>query len=147
MDKIIIAVNLGHFKAYRVSAGELESPKLELVESYDTIEFHEKLSEKLTDRAGRFGMSGGKNGAAKGYGEPKNLELETEKRFIKLIAKNIGTVVTRSGCKKWYLAAEKSIHKQIIDSLDKDTKARLEKNIQSDLTKIHKSEILKYFEA
>ena len=86
MDKVIIAVDLGHFKAYRVTRKEHESPRIQLIESYDSIEAHGKLSDLLSDSAGRFGVGGGKNGAAKGYGEPHHIETEMEKTASKLIS-------------------------------------------------------------
>jgi hypothetical protein len=145
MDKVIIAVDLGHFKAYRVTKKDLESPKIQLIESYDSIEGHGKLSDKVTDKAGREGMAGGKNGAAKGYGEPHNMELEMEKKAIRLIARDINTIIKKEGAPKWYLAATKMINSQIIENLESDVKAKLDKNITSNLTKTDKTDIMKHF--
>jgi len=77
MDKIIIVADLGHFKAYRVSKKPMESARTTLIGSYDFIEAHGKLGDKLSDTAGRFGMKGGKKGAAKGYGEAHNIKTES----------------------------------------------------------------------
>jgi len=145
MEKLIITVDLGHFKAYKVTKKDLESPRVQLIESYDSIEAHGKLSDKLSDKAGRDGMKGGKNGAAKGYGEPHNMELEMEKKAIRLIAKDINTIIKKEGSPKWYLAASKMINSQILDNLETSVKAKLDKNITSDLTKTDKSDIMKYF--
>ena len=145
MDKVIIAVDLGHFKAYKVSKHELESPRIELIESYDSLEAHGKLSDKVTDKAGRDGMRGGKNGAATGYGEPHHMELEMEKKAVRLIAKDINTIIKKEGSPKWYLAASKMINSQILDNIEAGVKAKLDKNITSDLTKIDKSDIMNYF--
>ncbi len=145
MKKIMIIVDLGHFKAYMVSKNPLESAKVDLIKNYDTIEAHLRLGEKLSDEAGRFGMNGGKKGI-KGYGEPHNLELEIEKKLIKLIAKDIDDLIKKEDCKRWYLAASKKINKQIIKNLDPAIKAKLSKNVSSDLTKTKKSELLSHFE-
>lgn len=146
MDKVIIAVDLGHFRAYRVTKQEHESPKIQLIESYDSVESHGKLSDKLSDTAGRFGVGGGKNGAAKGYGEPHNIELEMEKKATKLISNDINAIIKREGSLKWYLAASTMINSQIIDNLDPEVKAKLDKNITSNLTKTDKADIMKHFE-
>ncbi len=146
MSKIIVVVDLGHFKAYRVSKNPMESPRTELIEGYDMIEAHGKLSDKLSDSAGRFGIGGGKNGSAKGYGEPHNLHTETEKKVIKMIAQDINRLIRKENCPRWYLAAIKRINRQIVDLLGSRVKSRLEKNITADLTKTHRSEILGYFE-
>lgn len=146
MNKVIIAVDLGHFKAYKVTKQEHESPKIHLIESYDSIEAHGKLSDKLSDTSGRFAMGGGKNGAAKGYGEPHNIELEMEKKAAKLISNDINTIIKKEGLPKWYLAASKMINSQILENLETGVKAKLDKNIMSNLTKTDKSELMKYFE-
>jgi hypothetical protein len=145
MEKIIIAVDLGHFKAYKVTKNDLESPRVELIESYDSIEAHGKLSDKVTDKAGREGMKGGKNGAAKGYGEPHDMQLEMEKKAIRLMAKDINTIIKKEGSPKWYLAATKMINSQILDNLEAGVKAKLDKNIMSNLTNTDKSDIMKHF--
>ncbi len=145
MNKIIIVVDLGHFKAYRVSKAPMESTKTTLIESYDSVEGHGKLGEKLSDRAGRFRRGEGKKGAATGYGAQHNLKLETEKRLIKLIVKDINALIAREKCKKWNLAAASRINRQIIDNLKPSVKTKLHKSITADLTKIDKSEILSFF--
>lgn len=146
MDKVIIAADLGHFKAYKVTKQEHESPKIQLIESYDSIEAHGKLSDKLSDTSGRFAMGGGKNGAAKGYGEPHNMELEMEKKAAKLISNDINAIIKKEGSPKWYLAASKMINSQILENLDVGVKAKLDKNIMSNLTKTDKADIMKHFE-
>jgi hypothetical protein len=145
MKKIIIAADLGHFRAYSVTKDERESPRVELIESYDSTEAHGKLSEKYSDANGRFGMMGGKKGAACGNGESHNTRLEAERRMTKLIAKDINTLIGSKGNERWYLAAPEEINKQIIEGLDPSVKSRLARNITEDLTKTKKSEILGHF--
>jgi hypothetical protein len=146
MKRIIIVVDLGHFKAYRVSKELLESTKITLIASYDSVEGHGKLGDKLSDKAGRFRRAEGKKKAATGYGEPHNLKTENEKRLVKLIAKDIGSLIAREHCEKWDLAATSRINRLIIDNLKPAIKAKLHKSITVDLTKIDKSEILSYFD-
>jgi hypothetical protein len=146
MDKTIIVVtDLGHFKAYRITQEPMESPRVTMIDSYDSIEGHGKLVDKLSDTAGRFGRGGGKEEAAMGSGERHNIETETEKRLIKMIAKNIDALIAGEKCGVWHLAAAKKINRQVIDKLKPEVKAKLDKNITADLTKIDKSAILNYF--
>jgi hypothetical protein len=146
MDKTIIVVaDLGHFKAYRITQEPMESPRVTMIENYDSIDGHGKLVDKLSDMAGRFGRGGGKDEAGMGSGERHNIETETEKRLIKTIAKNIDALIAGEKYGTWHLAAAKKINRQVIDNLKPEVKARLEKNITADLTKIDKSEILNYF--
>jgi hypothetical protein len=145
MNKIVIAVDLGHLKAYGITT-TVTGDKIDLIESYDSVEAHGKLSEKFTDADGKFGQGGGKNGAITGNGESHNTKLEIEKRAIRLLARDISALITKQKCSKWYLAASKQINSQILENLPPAVKACLDKNITSDLTKIPKSEILKHFE-
>ena len=147
MDRIIIAVGLGHFKAYRVTKTPTGN-KIDLIESYDSVEAHGKLFDRVTDQAGRFKLGGGKGAAAKakGYGEPHNFELETEKKLIKMLAKDINSLITREKSTKWHLAAAKNINNQIVENLEPAVKSRLDKNITVNLTNTRKAEIAGYFE-
>lgn len=146
MSKVIIVVDLGHFKAYRVTKEPLaKSARAELIESYDSLSARVKLSDKLSDAAGRFRLSGGKNGKAAGYGEAHNLETEEEKRLVRQIAEDINELLSREKCEKWYLAAGKHINSQIVEHLEPGVKAKLDKNVPCNLTKAGKSELLDYF--
>lgn len=146
MKKVIVAADLGHFRAYSVTKDEWESPRVELIESYDSTEAHGKLSEKYSDANGKFGMMGGKKGAACGNGEPHNVRLEAERRMTKLIARDINALINKEGTGRWYLAAPEEINRQIVECLEPSVKARLSKNISEDLTKTKKSAILSHFE-
>ena len=56
MDRIIIiTADQGHFKAYRVTEDSPDiSPRVTLIESYDSIEGHGKLGDKLSDAECRW---------------------------------------------------------------------------------------------
>ena len=147
MDKtVIILADLGHFKAYRVTQDLPDiSPRVTLIESYDSIEGHGKLWDKLSDAGGRFRRSGGKEEVAKGSGERHNIELEMEKKLSKMIAKDIDVLIESEDCDEWYLSSGKKINRKIIDNLKPQVKDRLVKNITADLTGVGKSEILSHF--
>jgi hypothetical protein len=145
MDKVIIVADLGHFKAFKVSKEVMESSRIEMIENYDILETHGKLSEKLSDSAGTFGLGGGKQGI-RGYGESHNIETENCKRAIKRLADNINKLIKKEDCQQWHLAAGRKINAKIMDNLDNTVKAKLSKNISSDLTKAKKSDILARFE-
>jgi Protein required for attachment to host cells len=148
MTTIIIAVDLGHFKAYKVGKTKIGNSKMQLIESYDSIEAHGKLLDRITDQAGRFRMGGVKGGTtkAKGYGEPHNMKLEEEKRLIKLIAKDINTIIGREECEAWCFAAPAELNNRIIENLLPDVKAKLGKNVTCNLTRSKKLEILGQFD-
>ena len=143
MNKIIITADKGHFKAYRVSKDTVvpESPKTEQIMSIDYVEAHGKLSDKVTDSAGRY-----KQGTGAGFGEQHNIVLETEKRLIKQISDDINAVLSNEQHDRWYLAAAPEINAQVLENVNEGLKTKLEKNIKANLTNKSKSEILKHFE-
>lgn len=146
MDKLIIAVDLGHFRAFRVKEEPLGRGKIELIESYDSLEAHERLSEKVTDQAGRFRRKAGAAGA-KGYGEPHNMKSESDRRLTKIIAKDIAAVLSREdNYDAWYFAAPDEIHGRILENVDPSLRSTLAKRVTANLTKFKKLEILRYFE-
>jgi len=146
MNKLIVAVDLGHFKAYRVTKNQGESARVDLLDSYDIVDTHGKLMDKFTDAEGSFNRGAGKAGIAKGSGEPHNLETETEKKVIVRIVNDINMLVKKEGPAKWYLAAGERINNQIVENLHPSIKAKLDKSIMADLTKTDKSKILGHFE-
>jgi hypothetical protein len=145
MNKLVFIADLGHFKVFKLSRTSQGTPKLDMIESIDSIEAHGKFSDKLSDRAGNFGRTVGQVAAARGSGEAHNIETETEKRVIKKIAGFINKMVKDENPDGWYLATEKAINGQLQDSLDPEVRLKLEKHIQANLTKADKSEIIKRF--
>ena len=101
VNTIIITVDLGHFKAYRVTGNPFGSPAIELIESYDSLEGHRKIAEKFYDSAGRFAGRGGKGWVAKGYGQPHRLESAIKMKQIKMIAMNINALIKKEDCENW----------------------------------------------
>jgi hypothetical protein len=145
MSTIIITVDFGHFKAYRVTRDPLGRPIVDLIESYDSVEGHGKLGDKLSDIAGRFVGGGGRGEVAKGYGEPHHLESEIGKKLVKMIAMDINALIKKEDCENWFLAAGDKINKEIIENLEPKVKSKLAKNITVNLTKTPKSEICSHF--
>jgi hypothetical protein len=62
-----------------------------------------------------------------------------------MMAKDIDSLIVREKCIKWYLASGEKTNRRIVENLSPETKARLDKNVISDLTKTDKSEILDHF--
>lgn len=145
MSTIIITVDLGHFKAYGVTSDPLGRPIIDLIVSYDSLEGHGKLGDKISDIAGRFIGGGGKGEVAKGYGEPHHLESETRKKLEKMIAMDISALIKKEDPESWYLAATEKINKEIIKELEPRIKVKMFKKISVDLTGTPKAEILSHF--
>jgi len=145
MSEIIIVTDAGYFEAYEVIEEIMESPRLEMIKKFANVDARTKFSEKVSDQAGRFGRDQGGGNVVKSYGEPHNLEQEIEKNVIKTIVEEINKIINKHKPKKWYLAAEKTINKRIVEQLDDNVRDSLAKNVKADLTKKGKKELLSYF--
>ena len=142
--KLIIVTDLGLFKAYRIDLTPSQTRRHELIEEFRFVEAHRRFDEMVTDMAGRHV---GPTHAA--WGAPitddHNLRLETERRLIKRIAKHVEDLVQRNGHEGWWLAAHKEINHQILEELPLPVRARIEKNLPRDLTKMGQMDLLEHF--
>ncbi|MCK4910917.1 MAG: host attachment protein [Thermodesulfovibrionales bacterium] len=148
MNDVVIAADLGHFKAYRITydPDEMQSPRIELIEAFDTIEGKEKISERYTDSPGAFRRKGGRGiSGAGGAGERHSIDKERERRLVRLAAESIAKLLVREGLPKWHLCACKSINNRLISSLPKLARTRLGRVVKADLTGAGKDEILSRF--
>ncbi|RMG01651.1 MAG: hypothetical protein D6726_09095 [Nitrospirae bacterium] len=144
MKPLVIVSDLGHFKAFSLDHTDRGTPRLEIMEEFTHKEAHERIGEKLTDQAGRFGM-GGERGSLKGYGEPHDLVIEEQRKVIRKIASRIDEIVKKSRTPRLYLSAPKKIHKQLIEELSEGSKKVLKRSVPGDFTKLSTPELIKKF--
>jgi hypothetical protein len=147
-NTLVVVADLGCFKAYRLDDNHLHrSPRLELLEQFESPEAHGKLVEKVTDLSGRFRRgTGPANGAgAMSDGERHHLELELRKRLVRQLAQRFNHLARHKEVERCLLAASKEINRQLLDELEPQVRAKIEKNIPADLTKLEPSEILRRF--
>jgi hypothetical protein len=147
-NKWVVLSDLGSLKAYKVDESSLNShPRLELLESFENPEVHSKLSEKLSDQAGQFPR--GSRAAGSGHdiasGERHNIELEQRRRWVRQLAERLDHVLRRGDVEVCWFAAGKEINHQILAELSHEAKAKIEKNLPANLTKIEKAELLRHF--
>lgn len=143
-NTLLVVADLACFKAYEVdNTGLHKSPRLELIDEFNNPEAHGKLVDKVSDASGRF--SRGTNSGAMSDGERHNIELENRKRFVRLLAKRLNRIAGENGFEKCLLAASKEINHQLVEELTPQVRAKVVKNVPADLTKIEKTQLLKYF--
>ena len=144
---IIIAADLGCLKAFRFTRDEItETRKIELIQRSDSQEGHERISDRVTDQAGRFPVGNAAAGGQMSHGENHNLEHEMQSRAIRQLAEEIGQCVAGENPKNWFLAANSEIDQKIVDALDESVRQKLSKRIRRNLTKADKMELLELFE-
>src|SRR4029077_21239565 len=107
---LIIVVDRGGLKAYRVNETPTRGASLQLVQAFDITDAHGRYNDKLTDQAGRFPVSDGNGRHANAIAERTALEVENERRICKHLADHIAKVVKREAATGWSFAAPPSIH-------------------------------------
>lgn len=144
-NTVIVVTDLGSFKAYRLDQTPVKkTPRLELIEEFVTVDAHSKMSEKLTDMAGRNRSPSSTMAAP--MGDRHNVELEMKRRLIKQLAERINKFLRNGDIDECHLAASREINHQLLDELDRPARAKIARNVQGDLTKIDKAELLDHFD-
>ena len=147
-NTLVIVTDLGGFKAYRL---ENHTPKptrrLLPVEEFNNADAHGKIVEKVTDLSGRFPRSTGFWGATgvMSDGERHNLELEARKRMVRQLAQRLNALARPKEVESCFLAASREINHQLLDELAPEVRAKIEKIVSADLTKLERTEILRHF--
>jgi hypothetical protein len=147
-NTLVVVAELGGFKAYRVENNNhlAREPRLEILEQYENAEAHGHLVDKVSDLSGRFPRgTGTKAGGAMADGERHNIELEARRRLVRQLAQRLNTMARSQQIERCFLAASKEINHQLLEELDPQLRAKIEKNIPADLTKLERAEILRRF--
>jgi hypothetical protein len=142
---LVVVADRGSLKAYRVDDTPTRGPSLHLVQAFDTTDAHGKLSDKVTDSAGRFAVA---NGAGAHHGASiaeTKLENETDRRIYKQLADEIAKIVKSNGTSGWSFAASAEIHGAIVDLLPNDVRNRIVEHVKSDLVKIESAKLPSHF--
>jgi len=147
-NTLVLVADLAGFKSYRLDDNPMNSgPRLEPLESFDNPEAHGKIVDKVTDMAGRYRQSGGAGTGAMSAsnGEHHNMDLEFRKRLIRQMAGKLNALGRAADVERCYLAASLEINRPLLDELEPGVRAKIEKNLCADLTKLGRTEILGHF--
>ena len=140
-NKLVVVTDLASLKAYKLTNNEPQgSPRLELMQDLEWTAPREKLVERVTDQAGRFGRRGGARGTS--AGERHNIELEQRKRVVRKLAGHLNAIMGQDDVDACYFAASKEINHQILAELDPRARAKITLNVPADLTKLGKTDLL-----
>ncbi len=145
-NTLVVVADLACFKAFKLENNHLHrTPRLELLEQFENAEAHERLVEKVTDMAGRFRRGVAYGQSTMSDGERHNIELESRKRQVRQLAQRLNQVAKNDEFERCLFAASKEINHQLLEELDPQVRAKIEKNVQADLTKVERAEILRHF--
>jgi hypothetical protein len=145
-SSLVIVTDRGGLKAYKVSDTPTRGPSLQLVQAFNITDAHGKLSDKLTDSAGRFSVAEGA-GAHRGGASiaESKLETETDRRIYKQLADQITKIVGHIGKEGWSFAAPAEIHAAIVDLLPASVRNRIVEHVKSDLVKVEVAKLAAHF--
>ena len=147
-NTLIVVTDLGCFKAFQLENHHAHPTRhLKLVEEFNNADAHGKLVDKVTDLSGRFPRSSGMAGArgAMSDGERHNIELESRKRLVRQLAQRFNVLARGPEVECCLLAASREINHQLLEELEPQVRAKIEKSIPADLTKLERADILRYF--
>ncbi len=147
-EKLVLLADLGALKAYKIIRDELHgSPRIDLIESVENVAAHQRISDTLTDQAGRFPVGNGIAAGQMSHGENHNLQTETEKRLIEQLSSRVNEIVGAADGAHFHFAAPSQINQRVVDGFKPHIRARMQKNLASNLIKMDKAELLARFEA
>src|SRR5689334_21738586 len=84
---LVIITDLGALKAYRFEESPKGTPRLEMLVEIAFLAPHQRVREMVTDLAGRRGAPAAAGSAP--LADAHNLKLETDRRLVREIAKEI----------------------------------------------------------
>ena len=140
-SKLVIVADLQHFKLFRIKADPTGRESLECLSSSDSLDIHQKPSEKLSDHLGHCETAWG----VQGGGENHNMAAEEEQKRIRELVIQISEALLKYDHDEWYFAAPKSINQSLIGHLNPTIVKDMTHNLTLDLTKTPTDAILGHF--
>jgi hypothetical protein len=148
-QRLIIVTDLGLLRAYReVKGAANRPPHLELIDELRPASAHERLSEQVSDQAGRFPRGAGDRNISGDLsaGERHDLETEQERRLLQQMAGRINRLLGDDSVTACSLAVSEPIHKQLLNALDGAARTKIEKVIPANLVKVEPAELRAHFQ-
>lgn len=147
---LIIVADLGLLRAYSQtqSIADLQ-PHLELIDELKLESAHQKISDLLSDQAGRFPQGGGAAHISGNLsaGESLSTEAEQTRRLISQLAVRINALLAGENVTDCSIAISGPIHNQLLEALVPKARAKIDQILTSNLTKIAPSDLLAHFKA
>lgn len=146
--KLIIVADLGLLRAYSQTQNQIDrQPHLERIAELKLAAAHEKLSEQVSDQAGRFPRGSGADSISGDLSAGEQLHQTTEQkhRLIQQLAERINSLLADAEVGDCLFAASAPIHKQLLDALAPKARKKIQQVLASDLAKTDPTELLGHF--
>lgn len=148
-QKVIIVADLGLLRAYRQTQSATDrQPHLKLIAELKPLVAHEKLSDRVSDQAGRFPRGSGASGIPGDLssGEQLHQEAEQNHRLILHLAEKINALLADGEVTDCALSASAPIHKQLLDALEPKARNKIHQLLAANLAKTAPNKLLGHFE-
>lgn len=144
---IIIVGDAGTLKAYRIAetSSTTNRSKAETIKKITYSAAHTKLSDLVSDRAGRFRGSGSIKGNSRAFGEDNHLFEEMRRKSIAHLAHDIEGIMKHGDAQHFYLSLPKKIHNKVLEAMSKGSRAKIVRESAADLTKSSVMDLRKRF--
>jgi hypothetical protein len=136
------------FRAYRETQTIADrQPHLELIEELKPESAHQKVSDQVTDQAGRFPRGGGSVNSSGDLsaGESLNAEAEQDRRLISQLAGRINALLADDAVTRCSIAVSGAIHNQLLEALAPKARAKIGQVLASNLARTDPKELLGHF--
>ncbi len=147
-SKLIIVADLGQFSAYReVRHLEDTRPRLQLVAELKPEPEPARTSDRANMSEGRFPRGTG-NGGISGdlsAAERLNLDAEHHRRLIGRLAGEITALLNDHAITSCALAVSAPIHKQLLDAIEPEPRAKIRQVVAANLTKTKLADLPGHF--
>lgn len=146
---LLIVADLGLLRAYHQTPNvAARPPHLELIEDLKLESAHQKLSDQLSDQAGRFPQGGGAAGVAGNLsaGESLHSEAEQSRRLISQLAGRINSLLADDDVTRCSIAISGAIHNQLLEAINPKARAKIGQVLASNLAQTDPSELHTHFE-
>lgn len=144
-NTLVVVADLGCLKIYRLDSTPRKTSRLQLLERLKNTGARARLAETTSDASGRFPRGGARRIQGMSDGERHNTGLESRRRLVRQLARNLNRVLRREEPDDCYLAASRQIHKTLMEELDSSARAMVVRSVSADLTKLDKSQLLAHF--
>lgn len=143
-EKIVIVIDLGAIKAFRLNTTLRGSLHLEPLQQTTFQESHQRILDRVTDLAGRRGSPTLRNWGSP-IAEQNKVTLETERRLIKNIVNHIIQLAKDNPELDIWMAAPKDVNHRILEALPAALRQRIQISLSRDLVNATKRELLESF--
>jgi hypothetical protein len=128
-SSLIIVVDRGSLRAYRVQETPTRGSHLELAQAFEVTDVMNAASARHVTPMSDW----------------PQLEAEMDRRVCKELATEIAKIVERNPGEGWSFAAPKSIYAKIVELLPPEIQERIVEHVESDLVKLPAAALPSHF--